>query len=580
VRSAASGGLSRWCALLALAAACSDATLKQIEAGPPPPRDDKLAIEGRFCTDPPRPLEFPLRVLFIVDTSQSMNVTDPAPPTCTAMMCFARRGQAVLEVLNAYPGGNGVEYALEQFSSASAVLTQDAMMQDGFTPDSDLVKTRLPSLNTGAGETNYEGALSTGYRILLRDMMKLDTTARSRARYVVIFLSDGLPSPVTLSPAEFNTPRNVLELVSNIKSLEKDQRLAEVKLHTVYLAGPTTPLATQLQAKELLADMARIGSGTFRTFEPNERVSFFYLDFRAFVRVFALKDLVVDNHGARLSDGKMAVDSDGDGLLDTEEVEPGTDPTLVDTDGDGFSDLLEVRLRNAGFDPLFPGDADCRLPDQDRPDDDGDGLRNCEERFLGTNSRLMDSDADGLPDPAEFRLGGNPVASDALTDADFDGAGNGLEVRGHTDPTHDDTAQFSKTAYRYDVREVLDMSTPPGQLCYDFTVENITLVPVRNTAVILEEMGMPVMSSEPAGANTIYLHLASAPRDSPEDYGNHRVACVRGVFRGPENGSATDLKLPANGRIKLMASDFKKPAGLPGDDPMDVFDPARDCRGP
>ena len=579
MRGPAPGGLA--VAALALVAACTDASLRQVEAAPPPPRDDKLAIEGRFCTDPPKPLEFPLRVLFIVDTSQSINVTDPAPPTCTAAMCFARRGQAVLDVLNAYPGGNGVEYALEQFSSASAVLTQDAMMLDGFTPDSDLVKTRLPSLNTGAGETNYEGALSTAYRILLRDMMKLDTTARSRARYVVIFLSDGLPAPVREGDPGFNTNRNIMDRVTSIKSLEKDQRLAEVRLHTVYLAGPTTPLATQLPAKELLADMARAGTGTFRTFEPNEKVSFFYLDFRAFVRVFALKDLVVDNHNARLSNGKMSVDSDGDGLLDSEEVEPGTDPTKADTDGDGFSDLLEVRLRNAGFDPLFPGDADCRLPDQDRPDDDGDGLRNCEERFLGTNSHLMDSDADGLPDAVEFRLGGNPVASDALLDGDFDGAGNGLEIRGHTDPTHDDTAQFSKTAYRYDVREVLDRTTPPGQICYDFAVENITLVPVRNTAVLREEMGMPpVMGAEPAGANTIYLHLASAPRDSPEDFGNHRIACVRGVFRGPENGAAMDLKLPANGRLKLVPADFKKPAAQPGDDPMDVFDPARDCRGP
>ncbi len=577
MRIARAGGLAACWALSALLAACSDVTLKQVQAGPPPPRDDKIAVEGRFCTDPPKPLEFPLRVLFIVDTSQSMNVTDPAPPTCTAMMCFPRRGEAVLEVLNAYPGGNGVEYALEQFGSSSAILTQDAMMQDGFTADSDLVKTRLPSLSMGASETNYEGALRTGYRILLRDMMKLDTTARSRARYVVIFLSDGLPAPVRDG---FNTPELIRAEVKRIKSLEKDQRLAEVKVHTVYLAGPNTPLATQLQAKELLADMARDGTGTFRAFEPNERVSFFYLDFRAFVRVFALKDLVVDNHNARLSAGKMAVDSDGDGLLDSEEVEPGTDPTKADTDGDGFSDLLEVRLRNAGFDPLFPGDADCRLPDQDRGDDDGDGLRNCEERFLGTNSRLVDSDADGLPDAVEFRLGGNPVASDGLTDADFDGAANGLELRGHTDPTHDDTAQFSKTAYRYDVREAFDTTTPPGQLCYDFTVENITLVPVRNAAVIAEEMGMPVTGGEPAGANTIYLHMASAPRDSPEDYGNHRVACVRGVFRGPENGRAFDLKLPANGRIKLLASDFKKPAGQPGDDPMDVFDPARDCRGP
>jgi hypothetical protein len=64
-------------ALLALGA-CSDAVLVAV---PPvqPVRDDRLSVSGTFCTDPPQPAEFPVRVLFIVDTSQSTNVTDPAP---------------------------------------------------------------------------------------------------------------------------------------------------------------------------------------------------------------------------------------------------------------------------------------------------------------------------------------------------------------------------------------------------------------------------------------------------------------------------------------------------------------------
>ena len=53
------------------------------------------------------------------------------------------------------------------------------------------------------------------------------------------------------------------------------------------------------------------------------------------------------------------VDSDGDGLDDETEALIGTSPLLVDTDGDGFSDLLEYRLRNSGFNPLYPDDADC-----------------------------------------------------------------------------------------------------------------------------------------------------------------------------------------------------------------------------
>lgn len=44
------------------------------------------------------------------------------------------------------------------------------------------------------------------------------------------------------------------------------------------------------------------------------------------------------------------VDADGDGLLDTEEADLGTDPALADTDGDGFSDFDEVET---GYNPTF-----------------------------------------------------------------------------------------------------------------------------------------------------------------------------------------------------------------------------------
>lgn len=44
------------------------------------------------------------------------------------------------------------------------------------------------------------------------------------------------------------------------------------------------------------------------------------------------------------------VDTDGDGLTDTEEAALGTDPSVVDTDGDGLADGQEVL--ELGTDPL------------------------------------------------------------------------------------------------------------------------------------------------------------------------------------------------------------------------------------
>ncbi len=64
------------------------------------------------------------------------------------------------------------------------------------------------------------------------------------------------------------------------------------------------------------------------------------------------------------SSNRAIVDSDGDGLLDTEEVSLGTDPDVVDTDKDGLTDRQEVRIYES--DPL---DADS----------DNDGFSDGEE---------------------------------------------------------------------------------------------------------------------------------------------------------------------------------------------------------
>ena len=535
-------------------AACSEASLYPIEPKGQV-RDDRMTVHGQFCTEVPSPTEFPVRILFVVDISQSMNVTDPVPNPCATGACFTRRASAVEDVLNTYPPGNGVEYGLITFQSSVAIQTKDATgMLGGFTASSDEVKVRLPALNSAVGETNYVGALETAYEMLQQDMIALAATARSRARYVIVFISDGLPSPRTV---EHGMPDDIRDAVNNIAGLKKQQRLAEVALHTVYLAAPQTPDSVQLEAKELLAGMAQLGNGTYRSFEATERINLFSIDFTSFIRTFALKQLVAMNLNALPRNGQALVDTDGDGLTDEEERLAGTSPFMADTDGDGFSDLVEFRQTNAGLDPVFSGDADCRMA-TDRLDDDNDGLLNCEERYFGTNSRLIDSDADGFPDDVEIRMGTNAAAADTLADTDFDGALNGTELAAHTDPLNNDVEDFSRIAYRTSLRLLRDDATMPGRLCYEFAVSNITLVPTGAALGLAE------------GTNTILFRVASAPADSPDDFGNHQVACVR-----PRYGIDPEVKTPSSGQMILPMTSFKKAwAATPT---SEVFNADRDC---
>lgn len=108
------------------------------------------------------------------------------------------------------------------------------------------------------------------------------------------------------------------------------------------------------------------------------------------------------------------LDSDGDGVADTQERLLGTDPNRADSDGDGASDGHELA---AGSDPRDGSD----LPDR-KEDRDNDGLPDGLEARLATDPDAADTDGDGYADGMEWRLGTDPTdAASAPADQDLDG---------------------------------------------------------------------------------------------------------------------------------------------------------------
>ena len=149
-------------------------------------------------------------------------------------------------------------------------------------------------------------------------------------------------------------------------------------------------------------------------------------------------DFGIDSDSDGLSDSEEATagtdpanpDSDGDGLVDGDEVHViGTDPLNLDTDGDGLRDGFEVLH---GFNPLLGGDG--------AGDADADGLSNLEEQTRGTHPRNRDTDGDGLRDGFEVAHGFDPLSpGEASQDPDGDGLTNLEEQSAGTHPNTADT---------------------------------------------------------------------------------------------------------------------------------------------
>jgi len=586
--------------LLLLLAACSEASLQPLPRPEPPVVDNFVRILGRVCTEPADITPFPVKILFVLDQSSSLQCTDSRN----------RRIQALRQVVDALAPLPNVWFGFIGFANWSRVLP--------FTQDRGAL---APFLDPGQGlgpATDYQGALASTVRVLEQDMVESGAAIRARTRYVVVFVSDGVPEPrcnpgceddrercgdggdndgdglvdaadpdcadlddnsvhpdnlygvcntdrevpddlyvdMTGRCPEYNQPRQIGQRIDDIRALEVVYSAGDVTLNTVLLASPQAVVESVCpgaqaafgynteQARALLRGMARSGGGTFRDVNlEGEDDSFLDFDFTSLRSPYSITEFVARNRNARPTPTGPAPDADADGLSDAEEDALGTDTLVADSDHrnqdlapDGYSDLFEERSARAGFDATDPNAP--ALPCDDPSDEDGDGLAACEERFLGTDPRLADSDGDRLPDGLELAAGTHPAVADAEADPDLDGIVNRLEIRASTDPRVADVERYQRAPVREDLVDRGEETVP----------ERESGVLERRRCYDFQADGLELVVTElprERGRNRLDLWAMGEPVGIEGTRAVGRRACVEVLLPGPGR------KDPADGTLDL-----------------------------
>ena len=579
--------------LSVLLGSCNRVDWVPIEDALDPFDRQSFSISGEICTSPSEDLSYPLRVLFVVDGSESMEVTDPPDPETEE----SGRQRAVREtwqrLLEESRGDAESRVGIMRFSAQAEFLTGEDTDNDGvrdsyFTQRPELLEAATDKLSLTDRTTNYINALDKVYLALRTEALRADTEALGRSRYVVIFISDGLPSDGANN--NNGSISSQLELkITEIRKLRQLFGVGEINLHTLFLSTEEG-LALDQSAQVLLNRMAEIGEGSYRSFPSGERLSFLHIELSRIKRLYSLKALVpVTSHLVQSIDqqptslgsswntttfidadqngvpscGEPMSDTDMDGLADLYEVRMGTDPQKYDSDGDGLNDRLEWLFRRSGLDPTDSTDASCDPEMMGILDTDGDGLNDCEESFLGSLANRVDSDDDGIPDSVEFRFGTSPQQDERRGDLDWDDTESAVEVLNGFDPLCDDAPIRSRVGY---AREVEESGVREQRSCYRFSVRSLPALAARlgdNTDVAVDH-------------NRVLLYAGEGAFDEKVTASKWRVACVKAQLdvesgKLPDIGQQTPEERAQWGsqlRFNLSDEDFI---------PLDTFNPEEAC---
>ncbi|MCC6620670.1 MAG: VWA domain-containing protein [Deltaproteobacteria bacterium] len=452
------GARSAAAAWLALAA-CTDVGL--YSEARPRVEPDRVTLTGRACAEDPLTARYPVRVVLLVDQAQG--------PLFAAYDPSGLRVRALAGFVQSALGSSATSFAIVSYAGRARTLApaQADGLGQSFTRNPGELLSALEQLGIAEpclaqGQCrDYLDGLRSARALIEGDMATLPAGTRVLTQYVVIHVAAGPQAPLALvgpggepcdpsvaGPLGCQRQREVAE-VTALREAVGAAGAGGLRYHVVHLMAEVDGADDEALAVGL-REMAFAGRGLYRAIGAAGALApdvFDVLDVRTELRV---KHLVVANVNARPTPDGPAIDSDGDGLSDAEELTANTSPGARDSDGDGIGDLVEVLLglpADAPDDPVA-----CRGLARSQ-DADRDGLSDCDERLLGTDPSLVDSDGDGAPDRLELVSRLDYLHADAEGDADGDGIANGVELQQRTDPRSSDVASSLAHGYRYDVED-------------------------------------------------------------------------------------------------------------------------------
>lgn len=153
--------------------------------------DDANGTINQPCADDLQKITIPVKFLFIVDVSGS-NTSNSTGYVGTDTGKVKRAG-ALQNLKNQYAAKTNFHYGFTYFSgSTSSALIGYDLNTPAFANSSVVLQQAIDTFKTipDSGETPYIAALDLGAKAL-----DLDTNRTAQTKWVVVFISDGMPNP-------------------------------------------------------------------------------------------------------------------------------------------------------------------------------------------------------------------------------------------------------------------------------------------------------------------------------------------------------------------------------------------------